>query len=146
MPASLLGAVVQAGILVPARVDGQERYRPADADLVRGGLALIEAGFPLPDLLSLAGRHDAATHAIAEDAVRLFDAHVREPLRDADLPDDERAERLVTAFNSLLPTVTTLVAHHFRRVLLAVAQEHLESVGEPEEIAAAAAEPGWGAA
>lgn len=146
VPATLLGAVVQAGILVPARVDGEERYRPADADLVRGGLALLEAGFPLPDLLSLAGRHDAATHAIAEDAVRLFDEHVRAPLRAAALPDDERAERLVAAFNSLLPTVTTLVAHHFRRVLLEVAQEHLEQVGEPEEIAAAAAEPDWGAA
>ena len=146
VPASLLGVVVQAGILVPAQVDGQERYRPADADLVRGGLALLEAGFPLPDLLSLAGRHDVATHAIAEDAVRLFDEHVRAPLRAADLPDNERAERLVMAFNSLLPTITTLVAHHFRRVLLEVAQDHLEQVGEPEEIAAAAAEPGWGAA
>ena len=30
----------------------------------------------------------------------------------------------------LLPSVTALVAHHFRRVLLAVAQEHLEAVGE----------------
>jgi len=46
----------------------------------------------------------------------------------------------------LLPTVTTLVANHFRRVLLEVAQEHLERVGEPTELAAASAEPGWGAA
>jgi hypothetical protein len=42
--------------------------------------------------------------------------------------------------------VTTLVANHFRRVLLEVAQEHLERVGEPTELAAASAEPGWGAA
>jgi hypothetical protein len=32
------------------------------------------------------------------------------------------------------------VEHHFRRVLLAVAQEHLESVGEAHELAAASAE------
>jgi hypothetical protein len=36
--------------------------------------------------------------------------------------------------------VSELVAHHFRRVLLQVAQEHLESVGAPSELAAAGAE------
>jgi hypothetical protein len=35
--------------------------------------------------------------------------------------------------------VTALVAHHFRRVLLAVAQEHLERVGEDTELAAVTA-------
>ena len=45
--------------------------------------------------------------------------------------DDEKAERLVEAFRTLLPTVTTLVANHFRSVLLEVAQEHLEAVGDP---------------
>lgn len=146
VPRPLLDAVVRAGVLVPHVVDGEERFAPADVDLVRGGLQLLEAGFPLGDLLSLAGRHDAATHAIAEDAVRLFDEHVREPLRHQPLTDDERAERLVAAFRTLLPTITTLVAHHFRRVLLEVAQTHLEQVGEPTELAAASAEPGWGAA
>ena len=42
----------------------------------------------------------------------------------------------------LLPTITTLVAHHFRRVLLEVAQEHLEPVGEDTELAAVSAEAG----
>lgn len=146
VPAPLLDAVVRAGVLVPRVVDGAERFAPADVDLVRGGLRLLEAGFPLTDLLSLAGRHDVATRAIAEDAVRLFDEHVREPLRTQPLTDDERAEKLVEAFRSLLPTITTLVATHFRRVLLEVAQDHLEQVGEPTELAAASAEPGWGAA
>jgi hypothetical protein len=40
----------------------------------------------------------------------------------------------------LLPSVTALVAHHFRRVLLEVAQEHLESVGDSAELVAANAE------
>jgi hypothetical protein len=38
--------------------------------------------------------------------------------------------------------VTALVAHHFRRVLLEVAQEHLEQVGEPAELAAVNEESG----
>ena len=81
-----------------------------------------------------------ATHDIAEQAVALFDRYVRTPLRASDLSDDEKAERLVEAFRTLLPAVTALVEHHFRRVLLAVAQEHLESVGEDDELAAASVE------
>jgi hypothetical protein len=61
-------------------------------------------------------------------------------LRESDLPDEEKADKLVQAFRTLLPAVTTLVAHHFRRVLLEVAQEHLESVGEDSELLAVNAE------
>jgi DNA-binding transcriptional MerR regulator len=146
VPAPLLEAVVREGILVPQHHEGTARFTPADAEIVASGLRLLEAGLPLPELLALARRHDDATRAIAEEAVALFDAHVREPLRSADITDDERAERLVAAFRTLLPTVTSLVAHHFRRVLLEVAQEHLERVGETTELAAASEEPGWEAA
>ena len=73
----------------------------------------------------------------------MFDAHVRHPIQQSDLTDDEKAERLVEAFRTLLPTATTLVANHFRSVLLEVAQEHLEAVGDPTELAAAREEPGW---
>src|SRR6266511_2061825 len=85
-------------------------------------------------------RADEPLAAAVEGAVAMFDTYVREPLRAADLSDDERADRLVEAFRVLLPSVTALVAHHFRRVLLEVAQEHLESVGEPAELEAANAE------
>jgi hypothetical protein len=37
---------------------------------------------------------------------------------------------MVAAFRALLPAVTQLATYHFRRVLLQVAQDHLESVGE----------------
>ena len=62
---------------------------------------------------------------------------VRHPLLDADLDDDARAARLVDAFRTLLPATGTLVSQHFRRVLLRVAQEHLEAVGDADERAAA---------
>ena len=94
------------------------------------------------ELLALAADHHAVTRDFAARAVELFDTHVRRPLRASDLPETEKAERLVEAFRSLLPAVTSLVAHHFSRVLLQVAQEHLESVGEPSEIAAAETEAG----
>jgi DNA-binding transcriptional MerR regulator len=144
IPAALLDAVVREGLLVPRTQDGQVRFAASDATLVRAGLRLLEVGLPLTELLGLARKHHDATRAIAEEAVELFDTYVRGPLRHADLGAEERADRLVDAFRTLLPTASTLVAHHFEAVLLEVAQEHIESVGEPAELHAARAEPTWG--
>jgi len=149
VPGALLDAVVREHLLVPRVHDGAARYTTADIAVVQEGLRLLEQGLPLPDLLDLARTHHEMTRDIAETAVDLFDRYVRTPLRASDLPDDEKAERLVEAFRTILPAVTTLVAHHFRRVLLDVALEHLESVGEAAELAAVSVEasrrlePGW---
>jgi len=140
VPEALIESIVREGLLVPRRHEGDARFTSADVDILGAGLRLLETGLPMPELLTLARRHHDATRETAEGAVAMFDTYVREPLRDADLTDDERAERLVEAFRVLLPSVTALVAHHFRRVLLEVAQEHLESVGEPAELDAANAE------
>ena len=140
VPEALIESVVREGLLVPRRHEGDARFTTADVDIVAAGLRLLETGLPMPELLTLARRHHEATRETAEGAVAMFDTYVREPLRTANLPDDERAERLVEAFRVLLPSVSALVAHHFRRVLLEVAQEHLEAVGEPAELEAASAE------
>ena len=140
VPQALIESIVREGLLVPRRHEGDARFTSADVDIVAAGLRLLETGLPMPELLTLARRHHEATRETAESAVAMFDAYVREPLRAADLSDDERAERLVEAFRVLLPSVTALVAHHVRRVLLEVAQEHLEAVGEPAELEAANAE------
>jgi DNA-binding transcriptional MerR regulator len=144
VPAALLDAILREGLLVPRSRDGEVRFAASDVSLVSAGLRLLEVGLPLPELLALARRHHAATRGIAEDAVTLFDEHVREPLRTTELNAEARAERLVEAFRTLLPTVTALVEYHFRAVLLEVAQEHLEAVGEQAELEAARAEPNWG--
>ncbi|HEY5011153.1 MAG TPA: MerR family transcriptional regulator [Acidimicrobiia bacterium] len=137
IPLVLLETVANEGLLVPRDHEGEPRYTAADVAVVTSGMRLVETGLPLDQLIALARAHHAATREIATQAVAMFDEHVRRPLREADLPDDEKAARLVDAFSVLLPSVTTLVAHHFRRVLLEVAQEHLEAVGNESEIAAA---------
>ena len=43
---------------------------------------------------------------------------------------------MVVAFGELLPAVTQLVSHHFRRVLLETAESHIERVGDDEEVRA----------
>lgn len=139
IPAALVEAVVAEGLLIPRVHDGIAHFTVADIAVVRAGLDLLEAGIPLFALLELARRHHAATVEIANAAVEMFDAHVRQPLLISELGDDERASRLVDAFRTLLPATGTLVSQHFRRVLLQVAQEHLEAVGDDGERAAARA-------
>lgn len=133
IPIGLLLAVEKEGMLVPRAAGGEPRYTDADVRVAQAGLALLERGIPLPDVLALARDHHAATRAVAERAVAMFDEHVRQPLRAEGLDDDTAAERLVYAFLTLLSATTTLVTHHFRRTLLAVAQEHIDRVGDAAE-------------
>ncbi len=142
VPAALVESVIAEGLLVPRIHEGEARFTADDVDVVTAGLGLLETGLPLSALLELARRHHAATLEFATAAVELFDEHVRRPLLAADLSDDERAARQVAAFRRLLPATGTLVEHHFRRVLLRVAQDHLEATGEPPERAAANAVSG----
>ncbi len=140
VPVELIDTLVREGLLVPRWVDGVAHFTDVDIKTIDAGLTLLGTGIPLPELIELARRHDGVVRQTAEAAVELFDAHVRQPLQHAPLDAEDRAEQLVEAFKKLLPATTSLVAHHFRRVLLEIAQAHLESVGDPSEIAAAMVE------
>jgi DNA-binding transcriptional MerR regulator len=140
VPSTLLRAIERAGLALGRKVDGEELFTTADVEVVRQGLRLLEAGLPINDLLALAGSYNEAARAVAEKAVEMFDEHVRDPIRAGAANEEEAADKLVAAFRELLPAVTALVSHHFRRVLLAVAEEHIERVGGEAEIAATRAE------
>ena len=127
MPASLIQAVEREGIRIGRDVGGQTRYTAGDIELVRTALHLLEFGLPLGDLLSLARDTDRALRDLAARAVDLFDEHVRKPIRDSAGDDAAAAAQMVQAFNELLPAVTTLVSHHFRRVVLETAEERIET-------------------
>jgi len=143
IPEALLQAVVAEGLLVPVRQGGRTGFTTEDEVAARAGLTLLAHGLPLSELLPLAAWHHEHVVAVCERAVALFDEHVRLPLRaDPGLSPEDQAARLVEAFEALLPAVTTLVAHHFARVLLDRATRHLEAVGSaPERAAASRARP-----
>jgi DNA-binding transcriptional MerR regulator len=129
VPASLIQAVEREGIRLGRPVDGRTLYTTGDIELVRTALRLLEFGLPLGDLLGLARDADGAMRGLAERAVDLFDEHVRKPIRDTTGDGEGAAEQMVEAFQELLPAVTTLVSHHFRRVLLEVAEGRIEDPG-----------------
>jgi DNA-binding transcriptional MerR regulator len=125
MSLTVLEAVEREGLLVP-RGDGDRPYTPADVDAVRAGLALLEAGVPLSELLALARRQDEAMQTIAEHAVDLFARYVRDPIRGSAASDEEASQRMVDALHAMLPAASAVVAHHFRRRLLAAARARIE--------------------
>lgn len=133
---ALLGAIEREGLLAPRIVDGNKLYTRSDADAVAAGLALLEAGLPLGELLDLARRHDSAMREIASEAVEMFLRFVRDPIRASASDDHAAAEELVGAFQKMLPSTSTLVAGHFRRVLLSVARERIEQEGLDVELEA----------
>lgn len=132
VPASLIQAVEREGIRIGREVDGRMQYTAGDIELVRTALRLLEFGLPLGELLTLARDADDALRGLAERAVELFDRHVRRPIRDTASDTDAASARMVEAFQELLPAVTTLVSHHFRRVLLESAEERIETEDRSE--------------
>lgn len=125
VPIGLLQALVTEGLLVPRRLGAEDRFTDEDVDAVRAGLSILERGVPYHAALALARRYHEATEAVAEAAVDLFSTHVRHRLRAGDAGAGDGPE-LVEAYTDLLAAVTTLVGHHFTRVLLSAAVSHIE--------------------
>lgn len=121
----LLEALAREGLLVARTDDDPPRYHPGDAEAVRAGLDLVEAGLPLAELLEVARHADEAMRPVAEAAVDAFVRFVTDPLEGSSTDEDEAAERMVDAFEQMLPAAGRLVAHHFQRLLVASARARL---------------------
>ena len=128
------------GLLVPRRHEGDARFTTADVDIVAAGLRLLETGLPMPELLALARRHHEAHARRPRARSRCSTPTSASPSAPPTCPTTRAPTGSSRRSAVLLPSVTALVAHHFRRVLLEVAQEHLESVGDSAELEAANAE------
>lgn len=126
LPVALLEALEREELLTPRRgADGTAVYTAEDAEALRAGMALLGAGVPLDELFGLARRHDEAMRAIAEEAVDLFVRFVRDPIQGTSANAEEASARLVGAFEEMLPATSAIIAHHFRRLLLAAATDRI---------------------
>lgn len=137
MPEALLGAAEAAGLFQPIVIAGEARYGESDLEMARAGLALLSAGFPLDEFLSVAVDHARETQALADRAIALFDRHVRK----AGAPESGGRDpgAITEAFRALLPEATRLVAFYFQRTLVTRALARLAGGGENDALAAALA-------
>jgi DNA-binding transcriptional MerR regulator len=134
VPEALIRGAEAAGLLQPLRLEGGERFGASDVELARAGLALLQAGFPLPALLEQAVAHARSVQQVCDAAIELFDQHVR---RSGPAAGDPAA--ITAIFQQLLPQVTRIVALHFQRTLVNRALERLAGSHENEALAAALA-------
>jgi DNA-binding transcriptional MerR regulator len=132
VPEVLVSAALSAGLVEAIEIDGEERFSEADLEMARAGLSILEAGFPLNELLDLAVHHARNVRESADRAIDLFDRHVRKA-GDGTTDDLEVSE----AFRRLLPVLTRLVATHFQRTLVTRALDRLSSKGEHDALRAA---------
>ena len=135
IPPALLASIEAAGLIEPARApDGSVRYTETDARILKAGLGLLDFGFPLDEILALAGSYHGAVVEAVDRAIDLFDRHVRRPAGSA--ADSEVAD----SFRRLLPDVVEIVANHFQRTLITRALRRLENTGDEDGLAAAIGE------
>jgi DNA-binding transcriptional MerR regulator len=134
VPEPLLTSLEAAGLLEPVKADGQAGYGEADLQMARAGLAILQAGVPLQELLRVAIQHAKHTRQSVDSAIALFDRYARKAGKNASAAQD-----VTEAFRDLLPAVTALVALHFQRTLLNRALERLRRRGDHEALEAAAA-------
>lgn len=122
---TLLEVLAREGLLVPRQDDPHSPYTSADVEAVRAGLALLEAGVPLSELLALARDHDRAMRALAERAVDLFARYVMDPIRGETESEAEAASRMVAALQAMLPAASAVVSHHVGRRMMAAARSRI---------------------
>lgn len=127
VPASLIASVEKTGLAEGQQgADGAPVYSDDDVRVAAGALKMLEYGFPLTSLLSLAVKHHRAVRRTVDQAIDLFDDHVRKPRRGSEAAPDSVAR----VYREMLPLVTALVAHHFQRVLVNRALERLRKKGD----------------
>ena len=130
VPHALLLSVEQAGLAeAQEQQDGSTRYTESDLRAARGALKLLGYGFPLTRLLTLALRHHRAIRRTVDDAIDLFDRHVRK--RDG---THQNPEAVARAFKEMLPLVSALIAHHFQRLLVNRALKRLQKKGDRDAL------------
>lgn len=134
IPEELIGAAEASGLVQPLRIEGEERFSAADRDMARSALRILNAGFPLNELLALAVQHARSVQEISERAIDLFDDYVRKPA----VQRGDTVE-VTEAFRDLLPQLTRLVALHFQRTLVSGALQRLAGRGDDDDLRAALA-------
>jgi len=136
IPRAILASIERSG-LVDEGVgeDAAKKFSKGDVDVARGAMRLLRYGFPITRLIGLALKHDRAVRRIVDDAIDLFDEHVRKAS-----DGEEDPEAVAEAFRELLPVTTALVAHHFQRVLINRALRRLHKSGEKRALATAVEE------
>lgn len=138
VPEAVVAVLHREGLLTASESPRGPVFSERDAAAVSAGVALLDAGVPLDELLDLARRWDEQARLLAGEAVELFLRFVRDPIHGSAASEKEADERLRMAFREIFPAAGHIVAHHFRGLLLQGAAARIRSDGDADELAALA--------
>jgi len=127
VPEALIASSIQAGLITPVEIHGQQRFPCSDLEMLKSALLILGMGLPLDRLLELGAQHAQHIERLAEQAIDLFDDSIRKPRGE----DDQSVRRV---FERLLPQATQVVALHFQRTILARALARLRASGDPRAL------------
>ena len=125
VPPTLLEVMRNAALLRPAELDGEALYSEADLRSARAARELLDAGIPVEVLLPLAQGHAAHVRELSENAIDIFEAHVRQHGGAEELS----REQVIASFRRLLPASATLVSLHFQHTLIERVRARLGDAG-----------------
>jgi len=123
VPEALIASSIQAGLIAPIEIHGEDRFPRSDLEMLQSALAILGMGLPLDRLLDLGAQHAQHVDGLVEQAIDLFDDSIRKPRGEDDAGVREIFERL-------LPQVTQVVALHFQRTVVARAIARLRASGD----------------
>jgi DNA-binding transcriptional MerR regulator len=123
VPEALIASSVQAGLITPVEIRGQQRFPSSDLEMLKSVLEILGMGLPLDRLLELGAQHAQHIERLAEQAIDLFDDSIRKPRGE----EDQSVRRI---FERLLPQATQVVALHFQRTIVARALARLRASGD----------------
>jgi|FLYL01.1.fsa_nt_gi hypothetical protein len=126
LPRAVLEALIREGLLIPRSTEPEPLFDVSDTAVLAEGTRLLEQGLPLAELLALARSVDAALRPVAEAAVDLFSRYIRDSVEGSSATAEEASNRLVEAFETMLPAAARLVGYHFRRLVSAAALRRID--------------------
>lgn len=135
IPEAVVDVLHREGLIAGQDTPQGPLFSDEDADAIAAGVALLDAGVPLDELLDIARRWDQQARTLASDAVELFLRFVRDPIHGSAASSQEASDRLTTAFQEMFPAAGRIVAHHFRSLLLEHAASRIRSHGDADEVA-----------
>lgn len=129
IPVPLVKAMIQEGILHPLTVGEKEIFNSDDIRMAEAALELLGYGLPFSDLLSIAKGHALRMQSTIDDAIELFEHHLRVP-EDA---SKNEIEQEFKTFSTIQKTLGELIALHFSRLLTIRAQNKFYQTASPLE-------------
>jgi DNA-binding transcriptional MerR regulator len=131
VPAAILESLRNEGLLRPCD-PSRQLYSEADVRMAEIGLALLNSGFTLTQLVSVGRNLVAALDIFIGDAVDVFDSSIRKPNGESK-DDRSHARATFERFDEIFALTVELVTLHLEKSLMSSSLQRLQATATSHE-------------